>query len=89
MSRVNVYAYGADSSPVWGNNSVSALPVGQLPVVGGMDFEEEPNRCHAVKRDGGRCAGFCVGGGTLCIGHRNAKEKQERAVDGSVDSPND
>lgn len=79
--RSSGVAYAPGSAPAYGGGaSTRAVATsGSTAYAGGMDYDSaDPRTCTAEKTDGTRCKAFAVNGGTVCIGHRNAAEKEAR-----------
>lgn len=80
--RASGIAYAAGSASAYGGGASTRALAGDGAsyVAGGMDYDEhDPRTCTGMKADGTACKAFAVGGGTVCIGHRNAAEKEARA----------
>ena len=75
----SVPAYGGDASARAVHSPDGSYADGVMVMAGGMDYDPADARtCTATKADGARCSAFAVSEGTVCIGHRNAAEKQAR-----------
>lgn len=82
MMRANGVAYAPGSASAYGGGASTRALAGTESsyVAGGMDYDPaDPRTCTANKADGTRCQAFAVSGGAVCIGHRNAAEKEARA----------
>ncbi|NDC94970.1 hypothetical protein EBZ38_09605 [bacterium] len=84
MRTVSGVAYAPGASPVFAGDASarSVFAMDSSVVVGGVEYDPvDPRICTEMKADGARCTAFAVSGGTVCIGHRNRKEKEARDVE--------